>query len=169
MIDHLSLSDDTILVHLREDSLKATKSFTHGGIQFAEQAQTMVFGKLPPVPMPAGHLLREGIAINFQLISAGGLRRQTRAGVLKADPKRPEILRIAGKAKTERRYSAADGWVNVVYKYRAYSSHLPNESEFPKWLKDSVQRQKALWNRLAYARIDYNIARLHSRDRLPRD
>jgi hypothetical protein len=58
MIDHLSLIEDTVLVHLREDSLKATKSFTHGGIQFASQAQTIYFGRLPPVPMHAGHLFR---------------------------------------------------------------------------------------------------------------
>ncbi len=150
MIDHLSQIDDTILVHLKEDSLKATKSFTHGGIQFASQVQTISFGRLRPVHMPAGHLFREGMTISFQLISAGDLKRQTRTGTLKADPKQPDILRIAGKAKTERKYSAADGWVNVVYKYRAYSSHLPDESEFPKWLTASVARQNALWNRLAY-------------------
>lgn len=150
MIDHFSLIDDTILVHLRENSLKATKSFTHGGIEFAMQAQAISFGKLPPVAMPAGYRFCEGMEVSFQLMSADGLKRQTRSGVLKADPKEPDTLRIAGKAKTERKFSAADGWGNVVYKYRAYSSHLPNESEFPEWLKDSVQRQNAFWNRLVY-------------------
>lgn len=150
MIDHFSVIDDTILVHLKENSLKATKSFTHGGIQFATQTQLISFGKLAPVPMPAGHLFSEGMTINFQLMSADGVKRQTRSGVLSSDSKAPDTLRIAGKAKTERKFSAADGWVNVVYKYRAYSSHPPNEGEFPEWLKDSVQRQNALWNRLAY-------------------
>jgi hypothetical protein len=48
MIDHLAFIDDTILVHLKEDSLKATKSFTHRGIQLAANAQTISFVKLLP-------------------------------------------------------------------------------------------------------------------------
>lgn len=152
MISNLVLHDGIVLVHLGAVSLKATKSFTHGSILFDLQAQTIAFGKLHPVPMPAGHSFGEGMPVSFQLIGPDGVRRQIRTGLLRADPESGSILRIAGKAKTERKYSAAEGWTSVVYKYRAYCSSpgLAADFQFPDWINGSVQRQRTLWNRLAY-------------------
>jgi len=153
MIDHLSYDGSTVDVHLKEISLKTTKAFTHGTITFDLKDRTAMFGKLEPVKMPEGLTLRDGETVNFRLLAPDGtLKKQTRTGELKANEKYPETLRIAGKSKTEARFSAEDGWGIEIYKYRSYFKHegAQTDGEIPAWLKGSIDRQKKFWNRLAW-------------------
>ena len=46
-MDHLSLVDASLHVHLRAISMKATRSFTHGTIVYDQSSHTLAFGKLP--------------------------------------------------------------------------------------------------------------------------
>jgi rRNA maturation endonuclease Nob1 len=153
MIDRLTAAGSCIYVHSAEISLKITKSFTHGSLVVDQSARTATFGKLPAVALPVGLDLAEGDTLNLQLVAPDGtLRKQTRSGVLKANEKQPGILRIAGTATSERRFSAADGWGISIYKYRAYFTHpgINTNGEIPSWLKGSIARQRGLWNRLAW-------------------
>jgi hypothetical protein len=153
MINRLSIKDSVIHVHVAESSLKTTKNFTHGSLVFDLKASTVTFGKLPPVAAPEGLALAEGTVLKFQLVAPNGtLSKQTRSGVLKASDKQPDILRIVGMSKTQRKFSAEDGWGYAIYKYRAYFSHpgLKTNAELPEWLKVSITRQKAFWNRMAW-------------------
>jgi hypothetical protein len=154
MIDHLSVTGETTVeVHLAKISLKATKAFTHGSIVFNTNAQIVTFGKVDPVPIPPGLVLKEGVMLQFSLMSPdGNARKQKREGILRGDEKRPGILWISGHAQTERRFPAAEGWSNIVYKYRAYCTHpgLKTDEHIPDWLKESGARQREYWNRLAW-------------------
>jgi hypothetical protein len=159
MIEKVTYDGATVRVHLASISLKATKAFTHGSFIFDKETQRLTMGQLAPVPIPAELELSEGAQLNFQLVAPdGALRKQTRCGVLKANEKQPSILRIAGMAKTARRYPAEEGWRNEIYKYRACFAHeglktdavLGEPLNLPEWLKGCVARQKALWNRLAW-------------------
>jgi len=153
MITRLSLVNNCIHVHAGEISLKTTKSFTHGSLMFDQNARLATFGKLPPVALPEGLIIADGATMELQLVAPDGtLRKQARAGKLKANPKEPGIMRIAGMSKTPRKFSAADGWSLITYRYRAYFSHpgVSTDAELPEWLKASIVRQKAFWNRLAY-------------------
>ena len=97
-------------------------------------------------------MLSDGDTLELQLVAPDGtLRKQARAGILKLSPKEPGILRIAGMAKTPRKFSTEDGWGIAIYKYRAYFSHpgVPTDPEIAEWLKASIARQRSLWNRLA--------------------
>jgi len=153
MIDRLSMVGSCIHVHIDEISLKTTKGFTHGGLVFDVAARTATFGSLPAVALPAEVALVEGDSLSFQLVAPDGtLRKQTRSGVLRGNEKQPGILRIAGMSKTAAKFSAEDGWGHAVYKFRAYVTHPGVETTggIPEWLKGSIARQKALWNRLAW-------------------
>lgn len=153
MIKQLTYEGDCLHVHAEETSLKTTKSFTHGSILFDLGARTATFGTLPAVPIPDSLLLQEGATLKFQLVAPDGtLRPQVRSGELKGNEKQPGLLRVAGMAKTPQLFSAEDGWSNAVYKYRAYFTHrgLNTDQEIPEWLKESIKRQKDLWNRLAW-------------------
>jgi hypothetical protein len=153
MITRLSLVGSCVYVHAGEISIKTTKAFTHGGLVFDQNARLATFGKLPPVALPEGLMLSDGDTLELQLVAPDGtLRKQARAGILKLSPKEPGILRIAGMAKTPRKFPTEDGWGIAIYKYRAYFSHpgVPTDPEIPEWLKASIARQRSLWNRLAY-------------------
>jgi hypothetical protein len=153
VIDHLSICGSTIHVHTSEVSLKSTKAFTNGSIVIDRDARTMTFAKLPPVPLPAAMAVAKGAALDLQLVAPdGSLKRQTRTIVLTANEKYPEILRTSGRSTQLAKFSAADGWGIVVYKFRAYFTHpgVETSGEVPQWLKESIARQKALWNRLAW-------------------
>ena len=45
MIDHLAVEKYCICVYVAKRSLKATKSFTHGGVVFDLVRRTVAFGK----------------------------------------------------------------------------------------------------------------------------
>jgi Putative transposase DNA-binding domain len=153
MIDRLSIEESCIYVYVSEISLKNTRAFTHGGLVFDLAARTVSFGKLSAVALPDELALVNGATLNFHLIAPDGtLRKQTRSGVLKSNEMQPGILRIAGMAKTASKFLAADGWGHAVYKYRAYFAHpgINADGEIPEWLKESITRQRFLWNRLAW-------------------
>jgi Putative transposase DNA-binding domain len=194
MIERLSYDGGCVMVHATERSLKTTKAFTHGSLAFDTQARTATFAQFPPVAVPEEILLTAGETLSFQLVGPDGKpRKQVRSGVLTADKKRPEILRIGGMAQTPRKFSAEDGWCNEIYQYRAYFIHpgsvgpfasdRPDSNgpetkinpawlkewvgtdlylvkgsycgnkimvELPQWLIGCIERQKALWNRLAW-------------------
>lgn len=153
MIKQLTYEGDCVFVHAGDTTLKTTKAFTHGSIVFDENAHTVTFAQLPPVVVPEGLKLTAGTTLKFQLVAPDGAwRPQTRSGVLTANEKLPGVLHIAGMSKTPRRFPAEEGWSNAVYKYRAYFTHIGTNTdrEMPQWLKDSIARQKALWNRLAW-------------------
>jgi len=153
LIDHVTLKGSCLDVHLAEASLKATKSFTHGGVVFDITAGTVTFGSLPPVGIPVGFSPVDGASLNFRLIGPDGEpRKQTRSGMLRSNEKFPGVFRISGKSKTESKFSAEDGWGMAVYKYRAYFTHTGMDLDgiIPEWLKGSIDRQKGLWNRLAW-------------------
>jgi hypothetical protein len=153
LIDHLTFTGNSLDVHLAEASLKATKSFTHGTVVFDLTASTVTFGSLPPVGIPAGLAPVDGTSLKFRLIGPDGVeRRQTRSGMLRSNEKFPGVFRVGGKAKTESKFSAEDGWGVAIYKYRAYFTHAGMDLDgiIPEWLKGSIDRQKGLWNRLAW-------------------
>ena len=153
MIEKLTYDNDCLYVHAGDTSLKTTKSFTHGSIVFDLETRTATFGALAAVQIPEGFALKEGDTLNLRLVAPdGSLRPQIRSGQLKGNEKQPGLLRIAGMAKTPQLFSAEDGWSNAVYKYRAYFTHpgMNTDTEIPEWLKDSIARQKALWNKLAW-------------------
>jgi hypothetical protein len=138
---------------MADTSLKTVMAFKNGNLVFDLIKRTATFGKLPPVAVPDGVTLEDGAVLNFQLVAPdGSLRKQTRSGVLRANEKQPGILRIAGMSKTARKFPAEDGWGYAIYKYRAYFSHpgLKTDGGLPEWLKGSIVRQKALWNRMAW-------------------
>lgn len=152
MIGHIELSHGKIIVHLAETGLRATKSFTHGGITFDKAAGTVTFGSLPPVPLPPGLELADKRMLEFQLAGPDGeLKKQTRTGVLNK-VEGTEVFRIAGQSKTTAQFTADDGWCIEVFKYRAYFTHpgLNTNGEIPQWLRESIKRQRAFWNRLAW-------------------
>jgi hypothetical protein len=161
MIESLEYVDGRILVHVAENSLKTTKAFTHGSLVFNTTARTATFAQFPPMAVPEEVLLREGEELDFQLLEPDGAwRKQRRRGILTADKKNPEILRIGGMAQTPRRFTAEDGWRNEIYKYRAYFTHpgitstidgkFERFEQLPQWLRECIDRQKAYWNRLAW-------------------
>jgi hypothetical protein len=153
MIDHLTVGESCVHVHVSQGSLRTTKSFTHGAVVFDCAGRTAKFGKLPPVAVPEGFPLEDGVTLTFQLVGPDGkLRRQTRSGTLKADKIQPGILRIAGMIKTPSKFSPDDGWQCNAYKFRAYISPPGNDpiGDFPEWIKASATRQRSFWNRLAY-------------------
>jgi len=154
MINRLTVVEGTtVRVYISAISLKVTKAFTHGSIVFDTNTKTVTFGKVNPVPIPEGLVLKEGIMLQFLLVAPdGNLRKQKREGVLQFDEKHPNIFRIAGHAQTERRFPVAEGWTNIVYKYRAYFTHpgLKTDTEIPEWLKKSAARQREYWNHLAW-------------------
>lgn len=153
MIDRLTISGFTLYVHLGEISLKSTKSFTHGRLAIDTATRTVAFGSLPPVAFPDGFVPTAGATLNLQLVGPDGrFRKQTRSGVLRPDKRQVDILRIPGKAKTESRFSAEDGWGQAVYKFRAYFTHpgIETDGDVPKWLQESIARQRIFWNRLAW-------------------
>ena len=161
MMDRLTYQDKTLYVYPQDTTLKTTKAFTHGSIVFDSVARTAVFAKFPAVPLPEDLPLENGLKLQLRLMTLDGeVRKQVREGILSASEKRPGILHIGGMAKTPRLFAAEDGWTNEIYKYRAYFTHpgintsIHNESgqgtDLPQWLKDCIDRQKALWNRLAW-------------------
>lgn len=153
MIDHLTFDGKCVYAHLSEISLKTTKAFTHGGIMIDVNARTVSFKDQSQLLLPEGLVLADGMTVAFKLVAPDGtLRKQTRAGTLKSNEKQPGILRIAGHSKTPARFSSADGWKIEVFKYRAYFSHpgLKTDAGIPEWLQKSIERQKAMWNRLAW-------------------
>jgi hypothetical protein len=167
MIARLTCDSACVYVHAADTSLKTTKAFTHGTLVFNEETRTVVFGSLDSVAIPDNLQLCAGNTLQLQLVAPDGtLRKQTRSGTLTANEKQPGLLRIAGMAKTKRKFSAEDGWKNEIYKYRAYFTHpgictdnndkfepnvnLPHPPHLPQWLNDCIGRQKALWNRLAW-------------------
>lgn len=153
MIDRLSVGESCVLVHASQNSLKTTKSFTHGTVVFDLTGRTVKFGKLTPVAIPEGIPLEEGMTLSFQLVGPDGkLRRHTRSGILKAIKNQPGTLRIAGIAKTPSKFGPENGRRYSTCKFRAYIS-LPGEGpigDFPQWIKASATRQRSYWNRLAY-------------------
>jgi hypothetical protein len=153
MINLLTYESGCVFVHPDDTSLKTTKAFTHGSIAFDLKSHTVVFGQLPAVAVPEAIALQEGAELKFQFLTPDGeLRKQVRSGVLSKNEKQPGILRISGTAKTARKFTAEDGWGNAIYKYRVYITHpgLKTDGEIPAWLKESTERQKAFWNRLAW-------------------
>jgi hypothetical protein len=161
MIGRLTYDGTCVYVHAADTSLKTTKAFTHGTIIFNTVSRMVTFGNLDAVAIPEDLILEADKTINFQLVAPDGkLRPQARFGLLQANEKRPEFLRIGGMSKTPRRFAAEDGWGNAIFKYRAYFTHpgismtpegeFKNIEELPEWLKACVERQKALWNRLAW-------------------
>jgi hypothetical protein len=153
VIKKLTYRDNCIFVHPDDSSLKTIKAFTHGSIVFDVNARQVTFAKLPPVDVPEGLQIKEGVTLNFLLMAVDGtLRKQVRSGVLQANEKQPGLLRIGGMAQSPRKFSPEDGWSNAIYKYRAYFTHpgLETDKELPAWLKASIERQKTYWNRLAW-------------------
>ncbi len=152
MISRVELVHGKIHVHLAQISLKTTKSFTHGGIIFDRASGMVAFGSVPPVSLPADIALEDGQTIEMQLVAPDGtLRRQTRTGTVRK-AQAGEIYRVVGQAKTPARFSAEDGWTIEVFKYRAYFTHpgLNTTGAIPTWLRESIERQRQLWNRLAW-------------------
>ncbi len=152
MIDHLSYSEDTLYVHLAGISMKATKAFTHGRVVFDEESHLATFGPLA-VPFPENLTLSDGAEVAMCLVGPNGApRKQTREIVLRVDSKRAGIYSAPGLAKSPRKFTAEEGWRIEVFKYRAYFSHpgLRTDSHIPVWLSESIARQKAFWNRLAW-------------------
>jgi len=152
MIDHLSYSEDTLYVHLAGISMKATKAFTHGRVVFDEESHLATFGSLA-VPLPENLKLGDGAEVAMCLVDPDGApRKQTRQIVLRVDSKRAGIYSAAGFAKSQRKFTAEEGWHIEVFKYRAYFAHpgLRTDGHIPVWLAESIARQKALWNRLAW-------------------
>jgi hypothetical protein len=154
MIERLTVGKDgAVEVHLTGISLQATKAFTHGTLGFDLQARTVTFGKLAPVALPAELQPSAGAAVHLRLLGPDGeLRKQTRSGTWTAVGKQPHLLRIGGHAQTARKFPAEEGWSNRTYKYRAYFSHpgAETDGELPEWLRGSIARQRAYWNRLAW-------------------
>lgn len=161
MIQRLTYDDTYVYVHAADTTLKTTKAFTHGTIVFDITSRTVVFGNLDTVEIPKGLILEAGKTLTFQLVGSNGkLRPQTRSGALLGNEKHPELLRVSGMAKTPRRFAAEDGWGNAIYKFRAYFTHpgidMTTDGQFkkfedlPEWLRGCIERQKALWNRLAW-------------------
>lgn len=161
MIDSLTYDGKQVHVHAGDGSLKTTKAFTHGSIVFDTAAQGVVFAQMPAVPIPTKLALRDGAELEFQLVAPDGtLRKQTRSGTLRMVEKQPHLFRVAGRSKTPRNFPAEQGWGNAIYKYRCYFTHpgfyetspggFQRRAELPEWLKGSIGRQKALWNRLAW-------------------
>jgi hypothetical protein len=153
LFDRITAEDSCIYVHTVGISLKATKAFTHGSVTFDLTARTLGFGKALPVTVPENLTVEDGSVLHFQLVAPdGSLRKQVRTGVLRANKTAPNILRIAGMAKTASKFSSTDGWGIEIYKYRAYFTHtgLNTDTEIPEWLKQSIARQRAYWNRLAW-------------------
>jgi hypothetical protein len=152
MIAGISLVDSLIQVNVLEVSLKTTKCFTHGRIVFDMKERTVAFGTLPPVRIPDGLILSCGAVLDFQFVAPNGAHKQTRTGVLKSSERNPDVMRIAGASKTPPKFATTEGWGNAIYKFRAYFSHpgLKTDADLPNWLKGSIARQKALWNRMAW-------------------
>ena len=152
MIDHLEFSGKTVLVHASKANMKTIVSFMRGSITFNKETRQVVFGSLPPAELSDAIPLGDGLELGFQLVGPdGAVRPQVRTGTLKkAEGK--EIYKIAGQAKTAAKFSAEDGWVIEVFKYRAYFTHpgLITDPVLPEWLKASIKRQRDLWNRLAW-------------------
>lgn len=152
MFSHIEQVGEALHLHLAEISLKATKSFTHGGITFDRDAGTVTFGSLPAVTLPTGIVLTKDKEITLRLVAPdGSLRKQIRTGTL-SKVKDAEVYRIAGKSKTPANFSAEDGWKNEIYSYRAYYTHpgMITTGFIPEWLQASIDRQRSLWNRLAW-------------------
>lgn len=152
MIGRIEWVHNRVYVHLSVLSRKATKSFTHGRIQFDRDAGTVVFGTLPPVPFPPDINLETLQAIELQLVGPDGtLRKQTRTGIVNK-AKDCELYYVPGLPKTPPRFSADAGWTIEVFKFRAYLTHpgLNTTGKIPEWLGESVERQRQLWNRLAW-------------------
>jgi hypothetical protein len=150
-MDHLSLVDASLHVHLRAISMKATRSFTHGTIVYDQSSHTLAFGKLPALACPPNFRPCEEEPVDFKLIGADGtLRKQTRSGVFKANAKMPGILRVAGAAKSPKNFSSEDGWGVLVYKLKAYITHPGVETDgcIPEWLCQSILRQRQFWNKM---------------------
>jgi hypothetical protein len=151
MISHLSYEGGVLLVHLSRISLKTTKAFTHGSLVFGRNSVT--FAKLPAVSLPAGFAPSEGVSVTMQLVGPDGEpRKQIRTAILVQMLGQPGYYRVPGQSKTPRRFRAEDGWQLAVYKFRAYFDHpgLNTDAAIPEWLKASIERQRAYWNRLAY-------------------
>jgi hypothetical protein len=147
------MEGSNVHVHASETSLKTTKAFTNGSIVIDRDARIITFAKFPPVPLPTALVVGVGTPLSLQLVAPdGSLKKQTRAVTLTGNVKFPNILRAAGQSMTSAKFSKVDGWGIVVYKYRAYFTHPGVETTggVPQWLKDSAERQKGLWNRLAW-------------------
>lgn len=152
MLTRLEMVGSVLHVHADDSSLKTTKTFTHGGITFDPQTGFATFGKDALMKMPAGLVLEEGATVSLQLVAPDGtLKKQTRAIVLH-QAKDSHIFRAPGQSKTPAKFSREDGWTVDVRKIRAYFNHpgLKTDGPPPQWLQDSITRQKALWNRLAW-------------------
>ncbi len=151
MISHLTFDGQVLQVHLSELALKTTKAFTHGSLRFDGNGVT--FAKLPPVQLPEGFALSDHLSVKMQLVGPdGALRKQTRSAVLVEIPLEPGCYRVPGLSRTPKKFRAEDGWRVEIYKFRAYFDHpgVRTDPEIPDWLKASIQRQRAFWNRLAY-------------------
>ncbi|MHB1795965.1 MAG: hypothetical protein ACYCPO_13460, partial [Acidobacteriaceae bacterium] len=151
MFTRAELKDGTILIHIEVTSLKSTYSFLAGGVSIDTNAQSIAFGKANPIALPADLLLHEGDTLFFQLVApTGELKKQVRTVVLGKCVE--GIFRIAGRAKTQAKFTATDGWSIKVYKMRAYLSHtgVKTDGAIPQWIKDSVERQRKYWNSLAW-------------------
>jgi hypothetical protein len=149
MLSKITLVENILHVHAEEISLKNTKAFTHGTVVF--NAEGVTFASFPPLPLPAGLAPIDKLTLDLQLVGPDGeLRKQTRTITLIANEKVPGEFRAAGKSKTESLHTAALGWKYANYKFRAYFTHLGIKTDpLPKWIEDSVTRQRLLWNALA--------------------
>ncbi len=151
MISHLTFDGCNLLVHLSEISLKTTKAFTHGSLQIDRNGVT--FAKLPPLSLPEGFTPSDRMSVTMQLIGPDGTpRKQRRTVVLMEIPQAPGSYRAPGLSRTPRKFRPEDGWQVEIYKYRAYFNHpgINTDAAIPSWLKASIERQRAFWNRLAY-------------------
>lgn len=152
MFSHIEQVGDTLHFHLAEISLKTTKNFTHGGITFDRVAGIVSFASVLPVPLPPNIVLEAKKQLTLRLVDPEGkLRKQIRTGVLQK-VEGQDIYRLPGKPKTDPAFPASEGWTNEVYSYRAYFTHtgINTTGSMPDWLHDSIDRQRKLWNHLAW-------------------
>ena len=151
MFTRSEFKDGTILIHTEVTSLKSTYTFLAGSISINTGVQSITFGKADPTALPANLLLHEGEKLFFQLVApTGELKKQVRTVILGKCV--DGVFKIAGRAKTPAKFTAADGWGIKVYKMRAYLSHtgVKTDGAIPQWIKDSVERQRKYWNSLSW-------------------
>jgi hypothetical protein len=143
--------------------LVATKGFTHGRVSFDPIAKTVQFSRHPPLTLPDFAVtVKKDAILSFQLLAPDGTARPHKREVLILEGKSGQLFAPA-VPKTPSKRSKEDGWRNRMMKFRAYFTHpgvetepgsIPHPIELPKWLQDSIDRQRRFRNRLVKLCLD---------------